>query len=158
MSQGSPQERRITITERDIARMMEELEALEAAAQTLRQDLSLITASINELRSARSFVKMLIDGQKPEESYVIVGGGVYVKVQVQDVEKVLVNVGANYLLEMSVKDALDFIDKRIKEYEDVRSRIEARLAETLRRIEVIRQFLSTVSSLMRAEAKSETKT
>ncbi len=157
MAEKPSQERRIVLTERDIARMVEELEALEATAQALRQDLALITTTINELRSARSFVKMLTEGQRPEESYVIVGGGVYIKVQVQDTERVLVNVGANYLLEMSTKDALDFIDRRIKEYEDIRSRVEARLADTLRRIEVLRQFLSTVYSLMHAEAKAETK-
>jgi len=157
MAEKPAQERRIVLTERDIARMVEELEMLEATAQALRQDLALITTTINELRSARNFVKMLIEGQRPEESYVIIGGGVYVKVQVQDTEKVLVNVGSNYLLEMSTKDALDFIDKRIKEYEDARSRVEARLADTLRRIETLRQFLSTVYSLMQAEAKAETK-
>jgi len=100
---------------------------------------------------------MLVDGKKFEESYTAIGGGVFVKSRIEDYDKVLVNIGANYVVEMSVNSALDHIDRRIRELEDVRSRLEMRLADTLRRIENIRQFLAAVYSMMRAEEKAEGK-
>ncbi|NPA70072.1 MAG: prefoldin subunit alpha [Crenarchaeota archaeon] len=158
MSEQAPGgERRIT--EADIARLVEELEVLESTAQALRQDIAVLSASIAELKSTRTLIKMLADGQKIEESYTTIGGGVFVKTRIEDYEKVLVNVGANYVVELNVKDALDHVDRRIRELEDVKSRLELRLAEVVRRIENIRQFLAAVYAMMRggAEGKAERK-
>jgi len=156
-----PQQQRLVITESDLARIVEELEALESLAQAIRQDIAILMASINELKAARNLVKMLADGQKLEDSYAAVGGGIFLKVRVENADKLLVRIGAQYVVEMSPNNALDFIDKRIKELEDVRSRLELRLAETLRRVEYLRQILAVIYSsaaeAKRAEAKGETK-
>lgn len=148
---------RIVITQEDIARMIQELEALESTANALRQNLAVLTASITELRTARSLIKKMIDGERIEDAYATIGGGIFVKTKVEDFKKVLVNVGAGYVIELEVDKAIDFVDKRIKELEDTRSRIEARLNEIVRRAENIRQFLAYIYSLMREERKAETK-
>ena len=159
MAERAPQ--RIVITEQDLARIVEELEALEGLAQAIRQDIAILTTSINELKAARNLVKMLADGQKLEDSYAAIGGGIFLKVKVDTAEKILVRVGSQYVVEMSPNSALDFIDKRIKELEDVKSRLELRLAETLRRVEYLRQLLAVIYSsaaeAKRAEAKGEAK-
>ncbi len=147
------------ITEADIARLVEELEVLESTAQAIRQDIAMITASIAELKATRTLVKMLVDKQKIEESYTTVGGGVFVKSKIEDYDRVLVNIGANYVVELDTKDALDHVDRRIRELEDVKSRLELRLADVVRRIENIRQFLAAIYAMMRggAEGKAERK-
>ncbi len=155
MSESREQTRRIT--EADIARLVQELELLESTAQALRQDITALSAYISELKAARTLVKIMVDGKKIDESYSAIGGGIFIKSRIEDYEKVLVNIGANYVVEMNVSSALDHIDRRIRELEDVRSRLEMRLADTLRRIENIRQFLATIYSMMRAEAKAEGK-
>ncbi len=159
VSERTPQ--RIVITEQDLVRIVEELEALESLAQAIRQDIAMLITSINELKAARNLVKLLADGQKLEDSYAAIGGGIFLKVRVENTDKILTRVGAQYIVEMSPSSALDFIDKRIKELEDIKSRLELRLAETLRRVEYLRQLLAVIYSsaaeAKRAEAKGETK-
>lgn len=48
------------------------------------------------------------------------GSGVFAKGELKDVNRLLVNVGANVLVEKSVDEAIVFLDERKKELEDIR--------------------------------------
>ncbi len=146
-------ERRIVITQEDIARMVSELEFLENLVNNLRQNIIILTNSINDLKNARDFMKVM-SSTEISDSYVTIGGGVFVKTKPIDTKKVLLSVGGGYLVETDCENAINFIENRIKELEEVKSRLETQLSETARRAEDLRRFLTYIYASIRQQAQT----
>jgi len=146
VSSGGQQ--RIVITREQLERIMEERNALIALAEGLRQNLTLIVETANELRGAKEVLSMMSKGGM-DEVYAEIGGGVFVRASPVINERVLVNVGANYVVEMDIPNAIGFVEARIKEVEEAKSRLEAQFNEVSRRLGEIEQFLLYVATAMR---------
>ncbi len=153
----SEQHQRIVITQQDIARMVEELQALESAASVLRQNIAVLSASISELKVAIDFMKLIDSNVASTDAYASIGGGAFVRVAIRDCSKVLFLLGAGYVVEVDRESAISLIERRVKELEDVKSSAESRLSEILRRAENIRQLLTYIYSLMRSERENSKK-
>ncbi|MCG2863250.1 MAG: prefoldin subunit alpha [Vulcanisaeta sp.] len=148
------QPQRIVITREDIERLIEERNSLAALLDVVRQNLALVTQTLGELRSAKDMLSILKTGNA-QDTYAGIGGGVFIKALPVQGEKVLVNVGANYVIEMDVQQAIDYIESRIKEFEDLRSKLDAQLTEIARRISDIDNFLLYISAALRQQRQSQ---
>jgi prefoldin alpha subunit len=104
---------------------------LQAQAQLLAQNLELLTLGKNEFQA----VKETLEGLKKEEGeveiLVPIGAGSFLRGKVIDPEKAIVSVGAGYAVEKGLDDAVAYLEKRIKEYEEA----IAKTQEALRRLE-----------------------
>ncbi|WP_243678107.1 hypothetical protein [Vulcanisaeta distributa] len=69
------QPQRIVITREDIERLIEERNSLAALLDVVRQNLALVTQSINELRSAKDMLTLLSKGAVQDTYAGGVGGG-----------------------------------------------------------------------------------
>ncbi|MGC8543543.1 MAG: prefoldin subunit alpha [Vulcanisaeta sp.] len=147
------QSQRIVITREDIERLVEERNSLAALLDVVRQNLALVTQSINELRSAKDMLTLLSKGGV-QDTYAGVGGGVFIKASPTQGEKVLVGVGANYVIEMDIPYAINYIDERIKEFEDLRSKLETQSADIAKRIADIDNFLLYISAALRQQQQT----
>ncbi|WP_054849436.1 hypothetical protein [Vulcanisaeta sp. JCM 14467] len=76
----SQQPQRIVITREDIERLIEERNSLAALLDVVRQNLALVTQSINELRNAKDMLTLLSKGAA-QDTYAGVGGGVFIKLR-----------------------------------------------------------------------------
>lgn len=74
----SQQPQRIVITREDIERLVEERNSLASLLDVVRQNLALITQSINELKSAKDMLTLMSKGEV-QDTYAGVGGGVFIK-------------------------------------------------------------------------------
>ncbi|GAB6945015.1 prefoldin subunit alpha [Vulcanisaeta sp. JCM 14467] len=149
----SQQPQRIVITREDIERLIEERNSLAALLDVVRQNLALVTQSINELRNAKDMLTLLSKGAA-QDTYAGVGGGVFIKASPAQGEKVLVSVGANFVVEMDVSYAINYIDERIKEFEDLRSKLDAQSADIAKRITDIDNFLLYISAAIRQQQQA----
>ena len=150
MVRMSQQPQRIVITREDIERLIEERNSLAALLDVVRQNLALVTQSINELRNAKDMLTLLSKGAA-QDTYAGVGGGVFIKASPAQGEKVLVSVGANFVVEMDVSYAINYIEERIKEFEDLRSKLDAQSADIAKRITDIDNFLLYISAAIRQQ-------
>jgi prefoldin alpha subunit len=148
MNMAAGPQQRIVITREDLERMIEERNALAALVEGLRQNLTIVMETVNELRSAKEVLGIMNRGNMGE-TYTEVGGGVFVKASPVLGERVLVNVGANYVVEMEIPSAINYIEARVKEVEEVRSRLESQLSDVSKRLGEIEQFLLYVATAMR---------
>ena len=153
MVRMSQQPQRIVITREDIERLIEERNSLAALLDVVRQNLALVTQSINELRSAKDMLTLLSKGAA-QDTYAGVGGGVFIKASPAQGEKVLVSVGANFVVEMEVSYAINYIEERIKEFEDLRSKLDAQSADIAKRITDIDNFLLYISAAIRQQQQA----
>jgi len=150
----SQQPQRIVITREDIERLIEERNSLTALLDVVRQNLALITQTLNELRSAKDMLSML-SGGNVQDTYAGVGGGVFIRASPVQGERVLVGVGANYVIEMDIPYAINYIESRIQEFEDLKSKLDAQSADIAKRISDIDNFLLYISAAIRQQQQSQ---
>lgn len=148
------QPQRMVITREDIERLIEERNSLTALLDALRQNLALVTQSLNELSGARDMLTILSKGEA-QDTYANIGGGVFIKASPAQGEKVLVGVGANYVIEMDINYAINYIGDRIKEIEDLKSKLESQSAEIAKRVTDIDNFLLYISQAVRQQQQSQ---
>lgn len=148
----SQQPERIVITREQLEELVERYNELVNLVNTLSQNLTIVNMTINELNNAKAVLEQLSKGSI-KDSYVAIGGGVYIKVDAKDPEKVLVDVGEDYIVEMPIAQATDLINRRINELNESKSRLEDELARAIRSSNEIRNVLNAIyASMLRSQA------
>ncbi|WP_069807740.1 prefoldin subunit alpha [Vulcanisaeta thermophila] len=145
---------RIVITREDIERLVEERNSLAALLDAIRQNLTLIAQSINELSGARDMLTILSKGEA-RDTYAEIGGGIFIRASPTQGERVLVSVGANYVVEMDIQSAINYINDRIKELEDLRDKLNSQASEVSKRLNDIDNFLIYISTALRQQQQRQ---
>lgn len=109
----------------------------EEKLQSLVSDLRLLEARFNELSSQRAFLLRVfaeatsgrdalrgLSSASPSEVLIPLGGGVFVKGNTPPPEKLLLGIGAGVVVERSRDEALQYVEARLKEMENVIAGIE----------------------------------
>lgn len=104
--------------------------AMEQKINELAQQSRTLELYFNEVSSRESAVNKLMEEarmasvsiqnlseQTTLNSLVPIGGGVYVQTQVPPITKLLINIGADVVIEKNKQGTINFIEERIKEYE-----------------------------------------
>jgi len=111
--------------------MQEYQERMDAIFQQIR----LINEVISGYKSAQDTLEELASTQQGEELLVPLGGNVFVRASVTDTKTVLTGIGDGVVMEKSINNATNFLDKRIRELQaqeeqliqvsqDIRSKVE----------------------------------
>jgi len=82
---------------------------------TIFQQIRLINELIGGYKSAQDTLEELASTQQGEELLVPLGGNVFVRASVNDTKKVLTGIGDGIVMEKSLNNATNFLDKRIRE-------------------------------------------
>ena len=82
---------------------------------TIFQQIRLINELIGGYKSAQDTLEELASTQQGEELLVPLGGNVFVRASVSDTKKVLTGIGDGIVMEKSINNATNFLDKRIRE-------------------------------------------
>jgi len=147
MSEG----RRLVITQDQLEELAERYNELVNLVNTLSQNLTVLNMSINELNSAKAVLEQLSKGVV-SDSYVTIGGGIYVKAEAKDTAKALVDVGEGYVAEMPIPQAIELINGRLNELNATREKLEQELAQAIRSSSEVRDLLTVIySSLARSQ-------
>ncbi len=116
-----------------------ELQLLETALDTLQTRVGLVTASINELQLANTTVEGLKTEQKGSTILVPLGGGAYMKATIEDVERLIVGIGADVAVEKTVTATQEDMGSRILELEKVRNALQQQMEQTITRMEAVQR-------------------
>ncbi|MDV3104368.1 prefoldin subunit alpha [Thermococcus waiotapuensis] len=122
-----------------LERLAYEYQLLQAQAQLLAQNLELLTLGRNEFLAVRETLEKLekVEEEKPE-ILVPIGAGSFLKGVVVDKKHAIVSVGAGYAVEKEIKDAVSYLEGRIRDYDEA----IARTQEALNRLELQLQELA----------------
>ncbi|HHC19404.1 MAG TPA: prefoldin subunit alpha [Euryarchaeota archaeon] len=124
-----------------ILSLQAELEEIYTRLEAIRQEEILLQRFESEYSLAKSTIQGLKDISIEEESLVPIGGGVYIKAKIADVEKVLINIGGETYMEYSNEEALKKLDEALQKIQKRRMDL-AELSRSLsKRAEDIRQEL-----------------
>ena len=117
-------------SEEDVRQMLTVLDQYRYQAEKLSQQLSLLTATEQELGSAWEFLKSFEDVEEGAEVKVPIGGGVFVSAQVIDPGRVLTAVGNDLSIEIPPAEAAQRIGERRDQVRELMQQVRGSIEQT----------------------------
>ncbi|MEM3873206.1 MAG: prefoldin subunit alpha [Nitrososphaeria archaeon] len=115
-----------------------QLKYLEDYFQDLLARENLLVSSYNDIENAEETVNEL-SKRKGFETLVYIGGGMYIAGSINATEKVLVNVGADVIIEKRLNEALAFIQEKKEEIKRILNDINQQKQQTASAIQRLRE-------------------
>lgn len=117
-------------TQEKLEKLAYEYQLLQAQAQLLAQNLELLTMGRNEFQAVKETLEELkkIDDEKPE-ILVPIGAGSFLKGLIVDKENAIVSIGAGYAVQKSLDEAVEYLEARIKEYDEAIAKTQSSLKQ-----------------------------
>ncbi|MDP3728834.1 MAG: prefoldin subunit alpha [bacterium] len=115
----------------------QQMQELQQGLQGLQQQLQLLQQQKNELENLIDSLTEL--GSKKEGDAVLIpfGAGVFIKAKVETTETVILNVGANVVVEKSIVDTLALVAKQSKELHTIEQSMQEELAHMSQQLQFL---------------------
>ena len=125
--------------------LLGELRVLESTYNEFTMRINFLERALTEARSALDTIKDL--GSESQGDVLIpVGAGLLLRGTPPQSDKILVNVGANVVLEKSRNDAASILEKRIEEFEQNMIAVATQRNQIAQRLEADRRALQAVAT------------
>ena len=129
---------------------MKELEKKIMEFQVLRAGYEQLESKEKELLEAKMEVEMSLNAlkevsllKKEGEVFINFGAGNYVRGSIKQVDKVLVGLGAGVVVEKSLEEALDIMEKRLKNIDNAIEQIRSEREIVLTKLESLRKDIES---------------
>jgi len=114
---------------------MMEIRILEGSVNTIQSRLRVVNAALEDNLGAMKTLESVKDEKKETEMLVPVGAGSLLKVEITDVEKTILGVGAGVCVEKSIESSIKDLKERQEELEKLSNSQQQQLAQLLTNIE-----------------------
>lgn len=118
-----------------------ELQLLDQQIRQIQQQLTAIDTQVLELERLEQSLKEVNNTKEGTEILVPLGSGTFVKADIKNNKEVLMNVGANTIVNKKIEDALDLINKQTEELKKIISQIELNLSQVTIRAQILQSEL-----------------
>jgi len=118
----------------DVSKLVAEWQYLQSLAEALKQRIDLATAAITEMENTIQAIDELSKVSDEIETLFLLGSNAYAKGKIIDTKRILVNIGANVLVEKSLEDAKKFFESRIESLRKVILESQQQLASISARL------------------------
>ena len=129
-----------------------EVRTLEAIADSLNARISVASAALNELSTAKTTIEGIKSQQPGAEVLLPIGGGAFVRARLEDTSTIALGVGGGVVIEKNINEAGDDLGQRMAELERAISSLQQQLEQVLRQIEEKR---GEIERLARAAQKGQ---
>ena len=127
---------------------------LEETINELQSRISMTNSVRNELKVSSMTLEGLKKEKKGTQLFVPIGGGSYVKAKLVTAKKVVVGIGADVVVEKTVKETKVDLEARIAEMEKTRETLGQQLNQVIGRIQENRARLEEISAKLREEGEN----
>ncbi len=134
--------REITKEEREkLEKLASELNAYEAQAEVLRQQISALSRTISEHLTTLDALKTLKNVSPETEVLVPLGSGCFVHARLKGNNKVVYTVGAGVMFEKSFDEVISLVEEKVKNLQEAIQKTQKELERVGSRAEEIRPQL-----------------
>jgi len=110
----------------ELQELSDQLEAIEAQIESLETQITALRTQKGEVDEAIDAIEGLETGSTVQ---VPVGGGAYVRATIEDIDEVIVGLGADYATEREQGDAVDLLESQKDRLDDRLDELNEELAE-----------------------------
>jgi len=128
-----------------------ELRMLEGYFNEINTRESLLARAVMESRAALEAIRSF-SSNEVSDFLVPIGGGVFIEASAKPPDKLIVNIGANVMVEKTKDSITNFLEERAKEIESAMSNLEVQKAELAKRIDTNR---AAISSILEKQKKAQ---
>jgi prefoldin alpha subunit len=128
----------------ELEQMIELINRYREQGNQISMQLNILNASLNEHMIARETIQNYGNLQQGDETLIPVGGNSYIRASASENKKVLIGIGADYVLEKGADECIAMISSRIENMQKGRDRmaenlstLEARVKELTDRAETL---------------------
>jgi len=131
-----------------------EFSNLKAYSDVIRQQLEFATGIIAELTLSKAALQEIKSREGKGETLLHIGGGNYIRTQLQDVKTVVVGVGAGVSIEKSLDDAISDIDGRAKLAQEQIASLQNQYLQIAARMEQLQKKIDQLYSQLEATGQA----
>jgi prefoldin alpha subunit len=106
------------MNEEELAQGIRTLEFYKAQLENFDQQFGFLSTTMKEHNQAKETLTGYKDLQEGQETLIPIGGGSFLFAKVLDPNKAMVGMGADFIMETNMDDAISKLEDRIKEIED----------------------------------------
>ena len=145
----------MSVEEETFRRLVVELRILEGTAEELQSRVNLVNAALAELRVSSMTLEGLETEKKDAQLFVPIGGGSYIRANLETADKVIVGIGADVALEKTMNEAKENLGNRIAELEKTRTSLGQQLGQVIEKIREDRTRLDELTAKLREGERAE---
>lgn len=134
--------------------LLAEFSNLRGYSDVMRQQMEFTTGVIAELSLSKAALQEIKSREGKGETLIHIGGGNYIKTQLQDVKTVVVGVGAGVSIEKTLDEALSEIDGRTKFAQEQLTSMQNQYLQVAARMEQLQAKIDQIYSQLEAAGQA----
>jgi prefoldin alpha subunit len=129
----------------EMRQLLVEIRMLEGSARVLSSRLDIVTGALSETQTAKQTLEGAKESRKDVEMLIPIGSGSFVKAKLEDVQHIIIGVGAGVCLEKTVEDSIKDLNMRSTDLDKARINVTQQLNQIINQTEDYRARLEDLA-------------
>lgn len=125
--------------EEELQKLSIEMRLLEQTAEALQSRMTMVNTAANDLLYAQATLEGLEKEAEKSEILVPIGGTSYIRAKLDNLDQVIVGMGAGVSVEKTREEAKEIIKKRLEDLDKTRKSIQQQYTQVAERINLDRE-------------------
>ena len=125
--------------EEELQKLSIEMRLLEQTAEALQSRMTMVNTAANDLMYAQATLEGLEKEAEKSEILVPIGGTSYIRARLDNLDEVIVGMGAGVSVEKTREEAKEIIKKRLEDLDKTRKSIQQQYTQVAERINLDRE-------------------
>lgn len=125
--------------EEELQKLSIEMRLLEQTAEALQSRMTMVNTAANDLMYAQATLEGLKKEAEKSEILVPIGGTSYIRAKLDNLDEVIVGMGAGVSVEKTREEAKEIIKKRLEDLDKTRKSIQQQYTQVAERINLDRE-------------------
>ena len=125
--------------EEELQKLSIEMRLLEQTAEALQSRMTMVNTAANDLLYAQATLQGLEKETEKSEILVPIGGTSYIRAKLDNLDQVIVGMGAGVSVEKTREEAKEIIKKRLEDLDKTRKSIQQQYTQVAERINLDRE-------------------
>lgn len=125
--------------EEELQKLSIEMRLLEQTAEALQSRMTMVNTAANDLMYAQATLEGLEKEAEKSEILVPIGGTSYIRAKLDNLDEVVVGMGAGVSVEKTREEAKEIIKKRLEDLDKTRKSIQQQYTQVAERINLDRE-------------------
>lgn len=125
--------------EEELQKLSIEMRLLEQTAEALQSRMTMVNTAANDLMYAQATLEGLEKEAEKSEILVPIGGTSYIRAKLDNLDEVIVGMGAGVSVEKTREEAKEIIKKRLEDLDKTRKSIQQQYTQVAERINLDRE-------------------
>ena len=125
--------------EEELQKLSIEMRLLEQTAEALQSRMTMVNTAANDLLYAQATLQGLEKEAEKSEILVPIGGTSYIRAKLDNIDQVIVGMGAGVSVEKTREEAKEIIKKRLEDLDKTRKSIQQQYTQVAERINLDRE-------------------